>query len=76
MKSKELEGMTLGIWAMVFAFIIPLVTYICGGIGLSKANKQIRNDKATPTSAKTLNKTAMIVTTVLLVIAVIGGIAQ
>ena len=30
---------TLGIVAVVFGFIIPLVAWICGGIGLSKATK-------------------------------------
>lgn len=71
MEKRELDGMTLGIWAIVFAFIIPLVTYICGGIGFSKANKQIKDDPLTPTTAKKLNGTAMIITTVLVILTVV-----
>lgn len=39
MEKKELDGFMLGVWAMVFAFIMPLITYICGGIGLAKARR-------------------------------------
>lgn len=71
MNEKKLEGMTLGIFALVFAFFMPIVTYICGGIGLSKANEQIRQDPNTPTTARTLCKLSMIITTILLVLTVI-----
>ena len=67
--NKELSGLTLGIVALIFAFIMPIVTFICGGIGLSKANEQIRKNPATPTTAKTLCILSMIITTVLIFIA-------
>ena len=74
MEKNKLDGLLLGIWAMVFAFIMPLITYILGGIGLSKANSQIKSDKSTPKTAKFLNSAAMIITTMLLFIFAFLGI--
>ena len=67
-KTKKLEGMTLAIFALIFAFLIPLITYICGGIGLHKANIQIAQDNKTPTTVKTMCISSMILTTVLLIL--------
>lgn len=65
---QNIEGLTLGIVAMVFAFLMPIVTYICGGIGLSKANAQIKQFPNTPTTAKTLCILSMIITTILVIL--------
>ena len=67
-KQKKLEGMTLAIFALIFAFLMPLITYICGGIGLHKAKIQIAQDNKTPTTVKTMCIFSMILTTVLLVL--------
>ena len=71
MQNKKLKGMGLAITAICFSFIMPIVTYICGGIGLSKANRQIKEEPDTPTKVKTMCISSMIITTVLLIIAVI-----
>ncbi|MGD9901517.1 MAG: zinc-ribbon domain-containing protein [Spirochaetales bacterium] len=49
------NGKTLGIIGIIFALIIPLVTWICSGIGLSRANK------AGDESSQTLNIVALII---------------
>jgi len=60
---------------MVFAFIMPIVTYICGGIGIKKANAQIKRDPETPRYVKNLCITAIITTSVLvLFFAIIGAV--
>ncbi|MBQ8844748.1 MAG: hypothetical protein IJ008_01880 [Clostridia bacterium] len=69
-RQKKLEGMTLAVFALIFAFLVPLITYICGGIGLHKANIQIAKDNKTPTTVKTMCISSMILTTVLLVLTV------
>lgn len=71
MDNKKLDGFALSIVAIVFAFLMPIVCYICGGIGLHKANEQIRQDPTTPTTARTICITAMWITTGLLVLTVI-----
>lgn len=70
---------TLGIIAIVFAFIRPLVSWICGGIGISKANsaiafaQQIGNAQmvSEAENAKKFNKIGIILSIVLYVILII-----
>lgn len=68
---------TLGIIAIIASFFIPLVSWICGGIGLSKANKylnyggKIGLDAA---SAKKLCLAGIIVACVLFVLSIIVSI--
>ena len=77
---KELgDARTLGIVAIVTAFLIPLVCFICGGIGISKANKFITLAQANADpymlndaqSARKLNLIGIILGVVLTVLSVI-----
>lgn len=71
---------TLGIVAIVTAFLWPLVCWICGGIGISKANSAISMAQAyadpyllsEAEEAKKLNKIGIIIGIVLTVISIIG----
>lgn len=56
---------TLGIIGLIFAFLLPIVTYIVSGIGLSKS-KNYGNE-----SAKKLNLTALIIAVVNSILGVI-----
>ena len=71
MQKKELDGMGLAIAAICFAIIMPIVTYICGGIGLAKANAQIKAEPDTPTTVRTMCITAMIITSALLFLSIL-----
>lgn len=66
-KSAEQElstARTLGIVAIVAGIFIPLVGWICGGIGISKANKIIAPEfPYTIESAKRLNSIGLIIST-------------
>lgn len=66
---------TLGIVALVGAFFLPLISYICGGIGLSKIKKlkPQANEQQTAKlkSAKSLCTAGIIVHTVLVVLSII-----
>ena len=66
---------TLGIVALIGAFFCPLVSYICGGIGLSKIKKlkPQANEQQTQklASAKKLCVAGITVRTVLIVISII-----
>ncbi len=71
---KEIStAKTLGIVAIVMAFIWPLVSWICGGIGISKANSVITMARSmadpyllsTAEEAKKLNKVGIIISLVL-----------
>ena len=65
---KNLEGMTLAIFALIFSFLIPIVAYICGGIGLHKANMQIKSDSTTPVTVKTICIISMIMATIVVIV--------
>ena len=73
MQKKMLDGMGLAIAAICFALIMPIVTYICGGIGLAKANAHIQAEPDTPTTARTICITALIITSALLFLSVVGA---
>ncbi len=66
---------TLGIVALIGAFVCPLVSYICGGIGLSKVKKlkpQSNEQQAQKLkSAKNLCTAGIIVHTVLVVLSIV-----
>ena len=70
---------TLGILAIVFAFISPLVSWILGGIGISKANGANNFAAAygdaviaqNAKSAKTLNIVGIVISLVMMVISII-----
>ena len=64
---------TLGIVAIVAAFFIPLVSFICGGIGLSKANQALAFNPGDfeAANAKKLNKIGLILAGVLVGLAVL-----
>ena len=74
---------TLGIIAIIFAFISPLVSWICGGIGISKANGAINvasqmGDMMTlqdAEQAKKLNKIGVIISIVIAAISILCYIA-
>lgn len=80
--AKEIDtSRTLGILSIVLGIILtPLAGWICGGIGLSKANKYLNGfgfsapESSNAQSAKTLNKIGLIVSTVLFVLSIIAGI--
>lgn len=64
--TKGTKARTLGIVAMVFAFFSPLVSWICGGIGLSRAKKAFEATGDTQfKSTKTLCTVAIVVSVVL-----------
>lgn len=64
--SQKVPALILGIVSIVFALILPLITYICGGIGLVFVSKAKQNgENATP---------AMICCIIGLVLAVINSI--
>lgn len=72
---------TLGILSIILGIILtPLAGWICGGIGLSKANKYLNTfgfgapESANAQSAKKLNKIGIIISTVLCVLSIIIGI--
>ena len=69
---------TLGIVALVGAFFLPLISFICGGIGLSKIKKlkpQANEQQAAKLkSAKSLCTAGIIVRSVLIVISIIVAI--
>lgn len=71
---------TLGIVAIVMAFFWPLVSWICGGIGISKANNVVTMAQAyadpyllsAAEEAKKLNKVGIIISIVLAALSIIG----
>ena len=69
---------TLGIVALVGAFFLPLISFICGGIGLSKIKKlkpQANEQQAAKLkSAKSLCTAGIIVRSVFIVISIIVAI--
>ena len=76
-KSEASTAKTLGIVAIITAFICtPLVAFICGGIGMSKANAVLAVNPADPEaqSAKKLNMIGIIIAAVVAVIGIIYSI--
>ena len=73
---------TLGIVSIIGAFVFTIVCWICGGIGLSKANEIIAFAKQTGNlqllaeaeSAKKLNKAGLIISFVFIGLGILAGI--
>jgi uncharacterized membrane protein YvbJ len=66
LKQKEVKSAkNKGIIGIIFAFLIPLVTFIVSGIGLSKASKI---DTPEGKSAKNLNIVALILGVIMTII--------
>lgn len=65
---QKLEGLTQAIIGLIFAFIIPLVTFICSGVGLSKAKQQIEVNNGVPKTAYVLNIVAMVFACIMFVV--------
>ncbi|MCK9536633.1 MAG: zinc-ribbon domain-containing protein [Bacilli bacterium] len=59
------NGVTLGIVSIVGGLVMPIVGWICGGIGFSQANK-VNNAKG-----KNLNLAGLIVSTINFILALI-----
>lgn len=64
---------SLGIISIIVGLFIPLVGWICGGIGISKANKIYAPPEFTDDvkSAKTLNLIGLVLSTCVFVIALV-----
>ena len=56
---KGRRGMGLGIYALCFSFSIPLVSFICGGIGYKRAKEDLKNMSEDDPVAKNINLTAI-----------------
>lgn len=53
--------LALGIIGVVFAILLPIVTYPCSIVGLVLANNDIKSGKTTKTTGKTLNIVALVI---------------
>lgn len=51
----------LGVVALIFAILLPLVAYPCAIVGLVLANGELRSGKTAKTYGRTLNITALVV---------------
>ena len=71
--SNVSSAKTLGIISIVLGIIIPIVGWICGGIGLSKSNSLVALNPASEeaNNAKKLNTIGLIVTSAVYVIKII-----
>ena len=61
---RSSAALVLGIVGIIFAILLPIICYICSGIGLYIANRDIREGQTYRTGYRTLNIVALCIAAV------------